>query len=186
METLTKLDVARRQLDEAIRMFFEKRDTVSTHTVASAAAQVIADLGRARGFPGWTRNPDIFKPGRYKEWRADLTKFEAFFKHAGSDPNASCDFHPELTPLFIMESVHLFWGLSSKQFTWPGLVFAIWFCLTHPDMIQESELKRAATTVLSRPMTFDVNDLSGWALLLTTPAKGVLAQQVPNLNDILM
>ena len=57
-EKLTKLDVARRQIDEAIRMFFERRDTVSTHTVASAASQVLADFGKGR-FQGWTRNKAI-------------------------------------------------------------------------------------------------------------------------------
>src|SRR5436190_215604 len=103
-ENLTKLDVARRQIDEAIRMFFERRDTVSTHTLASAAAQILADLGKDRGFQGWTRNKAIIKPAHWKKWRDAITKFEAFFKHADHDAYETCDFHPDVTPLFIVES----------------------------------------------------------------------------------
>ena len=142
-EKLTKLDVARRQLDEAIRMFFERRDTVSTHTVASAAAQVLADLGKVRGFQGWTRNKAIVKPGRWKEMRDAVTQFEAFFKHADQDPYATCDFHPEVTQLFILEAVELLRVFTGK-YTWDGLLFSIWFSLTNPEVIQEGDFKKLA------------------------------------------
>src|SRR5882672_9854617 len=100
-EKLTKLDAARRQLDEAIRMFFERRDTVAIHTLASAASQVLADIGKNRGIYGWTRNKGIVKPERWDEFRAVITHFENFFKHADKDPNATCDFRPGMTSLFI-------------------------------------------------------------------------------------
>jgi hypothetical protein len=157
-EKLTKLDVARRQLDEAIRMFFEKRDTVSTHSVASAAAQVLADLGKGRGFQGWTRNKDIIKRERWKEWRVAVTRFEAFFKHADNDAQATCEFHPEITPLSIVESVHLLWVFTGK-FTWPGLLFNIWFSLAHPELLLEGEFKRLITE-RSALLNFDINDFS--------------------------
>jgi hypothetical protein len=123
-ETLTKLDVARRQLNEAIRMLFERRDTVATHTVASAAAQVLADLGKHHGNAGWTRNKDIVKPGRWNEFRVAITKFETFFKHAERDPDATCDFHPESTVLSLLESVELF-RILTGTFTWEGLIFSV-------------------------------------------------------------
>ena len=41
---LSKEDVARRQLDQAIKLMFEGGDVVSVHTLASAASQVFADL----------------------------------------------------------------------------------------------------------------------------------------------
>jgi len=37
MATITKLEAARRHLDQAIRLFFEERDALSIHTLVSAA-----------------------------------------------------------------------------------------------------------------------------------------------------
>ena len=42
--TLSKLDVARRQLETAIRLYFYDGDFVSTHTLAAAACKVLNDL----------------------------------------------------------------------------------------------------------------------------------------------
>ena len=46
---VTKLAAARRQLLEAIRMFFAGQDELAVHTVASAAYRIIADLKEKRG-----------------------------------------------------------------------------------------------------------------------------------------
>jgi len=107
-EKLTKSDAARRQTDEAIRMFFDRRDTVAPHTVAAAAAQVLADVGEHHGFQGWTRNKAIVKPEHWKRWRDCVTKYERFFKHADNprvdtNAHATCSFHPEATQLILVE-----------------------------------------------------------------------------------
>jgi ribosomal protein S7 len=49
-ETVTKLEVAERQLRVAIRLFFERRDMIAVHTLAAAAQGVLRDLGRRKGF----------------------------------------------------------------------------------------------------------------------------------------
>jgi len=173
-ETLTKLDVARRQIGEAIRMLFERRDAVSTHTVACAAAQVLADIGKG-GFKGWTRNKSIIKPEHWKKWRNGITKFETFFKHADLDPHATCNFHPEVTPLYIAESVEMLRVFTGKL-TWEGLIFSCWFMLAHPDVILDCELK---TWVLAGGATLGINpsDFSMMADLLkmreTVPASAL-------------
>ena len=41
---LTKLDVARRQLAVAIRLFFDDRDTVSVYTLATNAWEIVDAL----------------------------------------------------------------------------------------------------------------------------------------------
>jgi len=162
-EKLTKLDVARRQIDEAIRMLFERRDSVSTHTVASAASQVLADLGKG-SFQGWTRNKAVVKPGRWKEWRDAITKFETFFKHADHDAHETCDFHPEITQLFIIESVEMLRVFTGK-FSWEGMIFSLWFSIKYPEALRESEFKTAITAQSAVSM-FDVNDFAMIADLL--------------------
>jgi hypothetical protein len=137
-------------------MFFERRDNVSIHTVVSAAAQVLSDLGKIRGFQGWTRNKSIVKSGRWPEWRSAITKFESFFKHADRDPEHTCDFHPEITPLFIIEAVELLRVFTGK-FTWPGLIFSTWFLMAYPELILEGELKTLVSTQ-SALLSVDMND----------------------------
>ena len=44
-----KLVAAERQLREAIRMFFEQRDELAIHTVASAAYRILRDMKENRG-----------------------------------------------------------------------------------------------------------------------------------------
>ena len=83
-EQITKLDAAQRQTHEAIRMFFEGRDTVPIHTLASAASQLLADLGEDRGFAGFTRNPNLVVEPRWKEWKKAIKSFENFFKGYGN------------------------------------------------------------------------------------------------------
>lgn len=46
---VTKLAAARRQLLEAIRMFFAGKDELAIHTVAAAAHRIVADLKKERG-----------------------------------------------------------------------------------------------------------------------------------------
>lgn len=57
---LNKLDVARRQVDAAIRMTFNGEDPLATHTVIAAGNRIIRDLCEKRGdiesylqFTGW-------------------------------------------------------------------------------------------------------------------------------------
>jgi hypothetical protein len=152
-ETLTKLDAARRQTDEAIRMVFEGRDTVSAHTIAAAAAEVLADLAKHHGIhAGWTRGAQTKKPEDQKKLRAGITKFERFFKHADgqrgpeNDALATLDFHPEATPLVILESIEMLRRLTGK-FTWEGLLFTCWMITRHPDLILDGEIKTLLTTV---------------------------------------
>lgn len=46
---ISKIAAAQRQLDAAIRMFFQREDELAIHTVAAAASQILRDLIKQRG-----------------------------------------------------------------------------------------------------------------------------------------
>lgn len=46
---ISKLAAAQRQLDAAIRMFFQREDELAIHTVAAAAFQILRDIVKQRG-----------------------------------------------------------------------------------------------------------------------------------------
>ena len=47
-DSIRKLDVAKRQLIQAILLFLQGRDTVSVHTLAAAAHQTLSDIAIAK------------------------------------------------------------------------------------------------------------------------------------------
>ena len=77
---LSKFDVAERQLNQAIHLFFENGDPVSVHTLSEAAAQVLYDIRHKFGAESKIRDSDIIKPEFKKEWLASLFSSRNFFK----------------------------------------------------------------------------------------------------------
>ena len=83
-ETIGKIEVAKRQLNEAIQMFFDKRGGVSIHALAAAAAQVLTDLCKSRGVGMPLRDGQMIRADRRKEWRQAIKASENFFKRAST------------------------------------------------------------------------------------------------------
>lgn len=148
-ETVSKLDAARRQMNEAIRFFFEQRDTIAIHTLAAAAAQVLQDLCKAQGIETFLRNANLIRPDKRKFWRQLLKASENFFKHADRDPEATHDFRPGSTEFVIFDAT-LMYPLLTKRQTYEGAVFQSWFFLKYPDMLLDSDYKRNMMTTASR------------------------------------
>jgi hypothetical protein len=91
-----KLDAARRQLDTAIRLYFQGGDAISVHTLASAGVQLLDDLLRKKGL-GETIRLDFFGPLTKDQKKAAVTvlrREERFFKHADRDPGDVLAFKP--------------------------------------------------------------------------------------------
>lgn len=60
---ITKANVAQRQLNAAIRLYFSEEDALAVHTVASAAYRVLRDLHLKRG-KGHAE--ELFRAGLFK------------------------------------------------------------------------------------------------------------------------
>jgi hypothetical protein len=58
---ITKIDVARRQVSEAVRLFFAERDPVVIHTIIASAHQVLFDVGRSKGISSVVKNTKALK-----------------------------------------------------------------------------------------------------------------------------
>ena len=85
---LSKIEVAERQLREAIRLFAEGRDPVAVRTVAGAAHQVLSDLTKTRGFGSFIKDSPSLRPEKKSEWIGMVNSEQNFFKHADRDPEA--------------------------------------------------------------------------------------------------
>jgi hypothetical protein len=109
--TLTKLDVARRQLRTACELWFADGDPISIHTLAFAAYEIIHVLSKKRNRPFTLLFDSIAVKDEFRnDWNRALKKSAAFFKHANNDAEASIDFHPESSDFFIIFAIR---GLNS-------------------------------------------------------------------------
>ena len=176
-EIVTKLDAAKRQMHEAIRLLFEGRDPVSIHTLAAAAAQVLADLCNSRGVGMPLRNGDRIREERRREWLQAMKASENFFKHADRDPDESHDFNREATHFVLLDAVTMYAALTSR-FTDEAGVFQSWFFLKYPDLLLDCEWKKTLLEHSAR-LRVDPNDLGfferairGKTLLGTNALKG--------------
>lgn len=85
---LSKIDVARRQLETAIRLFFARSDPVSVFTLGANAWEVIDALCTRRGIESISKESREHVPAE-KDLKRDYVNspFRNFFKHANRDPD---------------------------------------------------------------------------------------------------
>jgi hypothetical protein len=134
---LNKTDVARRQIDASIRLFFSAEEPIAVHSVIAAGLTIVKDLCRHRGdidsFNGWVL-PDAEK----KLWRT-INESANFFKHADKDPNEIHEFNPEWTEDLILTAAKWFRDLGNSAS--PEMdAYLTWYSLSHPGFVNEKVL----------------------------------------------
>ncbi len=140
---LTEAEVATRQLDTAIKLFFDAGDAVSIHTLAAASATVFADILEKTGEKSWPEqiveeHPDLPKSQVFNI----LRNAQNFFKHADRDPEKSLEFSDTYNDAMIWIAT-LECGLlrqsknqkrkERKKLSTPMSVFQLWNIATKPD-----------------------------------------------------
>ena len=102
---LSKLDVARRQLDAALDMWFNEHDLVPIHTLACAAHEILAAICKRRKLPPLMFDPSHYREGMLGTARKALHKHYNFFKHANKDAEDIIEFPTEITEGFLAMSI---------------------------------------------------------------------------------
>ena len=135
METITKLEAARRQLDQAIKLFFEGRDALSIHTLASAAQGILRDIAKATGAQHLSilhDHPQI-SPEHRKDWVRAINAPRNFFKHADNDPNGTLKFSEIENENLLLDSV-LLYNTVAQQYLSAANVYIGWFTTKNPEL----------------------------------------------------
>lgn len=91
--TVSKFEAASRQLVAAIRLFFENGDSIAVHTLAAAAANILADLIEHKQGASWRTRARDDSGLSTKEVKAVLHDEWNFFKHADRDPASVLHFN---------------------------------------------------------------------------------------------
>jgi hypothetical protein len=140
---LSKLQVACRQLETAVSLYFMGGDPVSIHTLAAAAYNVLADVSaKYGGVPMLKRLVERLDPERARDLRHRLNEAGNFFKHADRDADLQYQFNPEISEFLMLESCEKYMEMTRQQ---PPMLaaFRAWFVLHHAEVIPPTpELKR--------------------------------------------
>ena len=128
-----KIDAARRQLETAILMYFEKKDPIAIHSLAWAAYQILIDLCEINGVEREIEDSPILKEmGKLSLVITAMRKPHNFFKHSDKDPNSTVKFFPNSNYLLLVMACQYFLKLTGELFL-EGRVMQIWFYLKHPE-----------------------------------------------------
>ena len=133
---ISKLDAARRQIDTAVRLYFDYGDPVSIHTLAAAGFEILRDLDKHGPKTGtfYEDMAQYFRPEYHKVVIDTLRKAQNFFKHADLDPEAVLEFsvaEPEFLLVGACSKFRDFGGYRSAELG----AFVIWSVMQNPDMI---------------------------------------------------
>jgi hypothetical protein len=138
---LRKLDVAKRQLETALRLWFADGDPVSIHTLIVASLEVISALLKHKGLKSNFYDSDLIKPEFRKEFNRRVRENANFFKHADLDPDAEREFKPGLNELLMIFAVSGLADLQGKTSTGIEHAFHVWMVLHFPHFLDEKLAK---------------------------------------------
>jgi hypothetical protein len=141
------MEVARRQIETAIRLYFHAGDAVSIHTLAAAGRNVLVNLCAHRQ----VTNPLLLdqmlaafiKPEHHKEVRDTFRAPENFFKHADRDPDGAIAFNPEWSEFFLLEAAAAYATLTGEVPA-PFAAFRTWWFIQHPDLLNDTSKEIAS------------------------------------------
>ncbi len=148
--TVTKLDVARGQLETAIELFFKEGDSISIHTLSRAAHEILETIGKKQGFNSILEEGyEKFIPKeKQKEVRNKLSEVKNFSKHGSFDSDKSIEFQPELNTYYLWDSARLYL-LLTKNLTKNMAIFQTWFSVKNPDVLTPEQQQSVNRETLS-------------------------------------
>lgn len=150
---ITKTEAAERQLNTAIRLFFENRDHLSSYTLAAASREVtdgliqrrlgelnqrkLVRVGDSLEVPlSYRETLDLLiKPGFHKEAIKHFNKWQNFLKHSDKDHDAEIEpFKAKLLVMVIILAIKNY-VLLTEQWTTEMATFFAWFTVAEPQMV---------------------------------------------------
>jgi hypothetical protein len=176
---ITKTDAAERQLNTAIRLFFENRDHLSSYTLAAASREVTDDvihnqrseiyqreLARV-GDPlkvrlSYREELELhIKPEFHKNFFKLDHKWQNFLKHADKDTDAEIEpIKTKHLALIIMFAIKNYALLTQHWTTEMGTFFA-WFAVAEPKLVNsasEDEMTNKVIAELRSSISVDPYD----------------------------
>ena len=154
---VSKIDAVKQQIDEAILMFFQRRNPIAIHTIVGAAHQVLHDLSKRKGSM-LKSDKAANASGKGKAWFKRLNKEYNFFKHAESDKDEKIRFDPLLHTYYLVDCVYMYRALTGTS-PHSHRVFDMWFALANPNAVGDLGRRKISEEIaekLFNPEDYDM------------------------------
>jgi hypothetical protein len=138
VQWIDKAEVARRQLSELVRLFFEERDFVVIHTVIASAHQILFDIGKNKGVKSMLKNTEALRGRDLQDYVKTINYPYNFFKHADHDPDRKINIAPleRFTSDFIMDAIMMLHQITG-DIPLQAKVFWFWFVSKYPQEFED-------------------------------------------------
>ena len=142
---LTKIEVAKRQLNCAIRLHYGGEDPLPVHTIAAAGLQIVRDLSKKkknREAQFLRQLSALFRPNMESVFWKKHVATANFLKHADRDPDATLpSFTAERNEWDILFACRSFFDLSKE---WPfEMAIHYWIVITaNPEMLDQNSMPK--------------------------------------------
>lgn len=147
--TLTREEVAIRQLNSAIKMYANEDDAVATHTVAAAAFGLLEDIAFSQSRDTFLSYlPGIVRADKVRYIREVIKKPQNFFKH-GRTGKGKIRYNPETVNFILLGACYNARVLNLHK-TAEIIVFEGMTHLMHPDLFLDGPYKNELLTVRSK------------------------------------
>lgn len=165
---ISKLDAAKRQLETAIRLYFNSADPISIHTLACAAHNILADLTKAYKQDPMALSGILIKEECRVRLMRKLREPQNFFKHATEDRESTIDFNPDVNESFILDSCMQYHKITNEKVLYFH-IFVNWFASRNIDFFDYSEEQKRV--VLEIPRLFGDDKAAYFSRMLSLSGK---------------
>jgi len=161
--TISKIQAAEMQLNEAIFLFFDKTNPVVIEILIGAVIGVLRPIGKKYDIIAILHDSDIIKPEYKSFWISTIRKAQNFSKHADDDSVAVLSYEDDALPFRIIEACYLFRHIASDKClkyrqSQSALMFEIWFWLKYPHLLKDLAKTKKFLQAAGMPKSFDVNN----------------------------
>jgi hypothetical protein len=137
IQHISKIDAATRQLDLAIRLYFQDGDVIGVHTLCGAAHGILTDL-RAQSAASGRAAPSVTQTAAQRSQRKYVVKMVhdavGFLKHANRDPKRMLRFNPRWTDFLLYDAIRIYVRLTGK-ITHSNIIFLLWVTSKYPTVL---------------------------------------------------
>jgi hypothetical protein len=134
------MDVAKRELEYSIRLFFLLGDPIIIHLVSSSAQEILKDICVKENIKTYLDNIYSSIKKEYKKLiSSKLKEAYNFFKHADIDAKKILEFNPEMSEFVLWGSIEMY-QLLSKDLTGLMYAFRVFFYQKNRDMVSDKEM----------------------------------------------
>ena len=136
---LTKQDVARRELQAAVRLYASGGDRVAVHVLVSAAAEILTAVGKSKGFvTSRQRFLDRVEPGYQELVASALVESFNFMKHGRKDAEDVLTYNPDESEMSLFFACSDYFQIYKASTPELNLCMA-YMTEKHPQFIKAGE-----------------------------------------------